>query len=382
MIKKILKQFIYMMIPIKNNRITIIDETKYSGSNCTALYEYILEHNINNEYEIKVFTSEKDIDFNSKIKNMIYKVSSSVLITTHSILKYKKNQNLIQLWHGIPLKSMGLLDNTYSQDWIKNDKYVFDNLTNIISTSEFYKTLLNSTIGQPSNKYILTGYPRNDFLLENKPLNLKYKFKDLDENNKSIFYVPTFKKGYAGRCEGNSRDENFFGLDKFNIEEFSKFLQENRYNLFLKLHPFEEQYYKEELKKKNIKNIYFIDSEFLNKNGTDLYKWLGNSDMLITDYSSVYFDYLLTEKPILFINPDEDEYRKVRGFLLEPYKFWTPGPKVQAQVQLEQEIKKLLDNKNYYLNERLNMLNIFHTFKDQNSCERVWNFIEHEYLNK
>lgn len=382
MVKKIIKKLFYIIIPIKKNRITVMDETQFSGSNSTALYEYILHNNIDSKYEIKLFTSDKNLSPILKIKNSIFRISSSVLITTHSIVRYKKKQKIIQLWHGTPLKAMGLLDNTYSQRWIKNDKCVFDNLNNIISISDFYKTILNSSIGQPNYKYVLTGYPRNDFLLEeNKELNFSYNIKYFDFTKKTIFYVPTFKKGYADRCEGACRDENFFGIQEFELEKFSNFLQERNYNLVLKLHPFEEAYYKEQIKNKKIKNIFFIDTEFLTLNNMDLYTLLGKSDMLITDYSSVYFDYLLTQKPILFINSDEEQYRETRGFLLEPYDYWTPGPKVQTQIEFEDEIVRLLENRNYYLDERRAMLNIFHKYKDSNSCERVWNFIKNEYLD-
>ena len=72
--KKIIKKLICTIIPIKKNRITIIDETQYSGSNSTALYEYILENNIDSKYEIKVFSSDRELPISLKIKNNYYKI--------------------------------------------------------------------------------------------------------------------------------------------------------------------------------------------------------------------------------------------------------------------------------------------------------------------
>lgn len=304
MIKKLIKKILTSTIPLKKNRISIIDETKYSGSNSTALYEYLINNNIDRKYEIKLF-DDNNSSLKGKIINNIYKMSSEVIITTHSINRYKNKQVLIQLWHGIPMKSMGLLDKTYSEEWVKNDKVVFDSVNKIISMSKFYNTLFNSTIGQDFNKYVILGYPRNDYLLEtDTQINFRDLFEDFDSKNKTIFYIPTFKMGYANRVEGISRNENFFGIYKLDIVTFSKFLKENKYNLVLKLHPFEEEYYKDQIMNMKLDNIFFLDTYTLKVNNTDLYKLLGESDMLITDYSSVYFDYLLTGKPILFINSD------------------------------------------------------------------------------
>lgn len=379
--KNIFKKFFSMFIPIKKKRISIIDESRFSGSNSYALYEFLMKKDYKDKLEIKLFYNE-EVGIKQKIKNILYKISSEAIITTHSVERYKKKQILIQMWHGIPLKSMGLLDKTYSEKWVKKDKIIFDETNYYISTSEFYTTLLNSTIGQQQNKYRILGYPRNDYLIHTD-LNLDFEkiFERFNVNNKIIFYIPTFKNGYANRKEGNSKEENFFGIKNFDMKKFSDFLVSNNLNFIVKLHPFEEKYYKTQISKLNLNNIYFLDSEILQNNKDDLYKWLGKSDMLITDYSSVYFDYLLTKKPILFINDDEEEYRKTRGFLLEPYNFWTPGPKIKAQYNLEKEILKLLNDPQYYNAERIQMLNIFHKHQDGNYTKRVCEFIESIMLN-
>lgn len=380
--KKIIKKFLAIIIPLKKNRISIIDETRYSGSNSTIIYEYLKKNHIDEKYEIQLFENNNKLSLREKINRNIYKMSSNIIITTHSINRYKKNQILIQLWHGIPLKSMGLMDKTYSDQWIKKDKEIFDDINHIVSTSKFYNTLLNSTIGQYFNKYVMLGYPRNDCLINiDENLNFNNIFNNFKSENKIIFYIPTFKKGYADRVEGACREKNFFGIEDLDMIKFSKFLKENKYNLVLKLHPFEETYYKEQIKKLNLENIYFLDTQILKNNNTDLYKWLAKSDMLITDYSSVYFDYLLTKKPILFINCDEEEYRESRGFILEPYEYWTPGPKVATQELLEEEIMKLFNNSSYYFKKREEMIEVFHEYKDGENCKRLWNFIENNYLS-
>ena len=99
---------------------------------------------------------------------------------------------------------------------------------------------------------------------------------------------------------------------------------------------------------------------------------LGNFDILITDYSSIYFDYLLLNRPIIFIPLDLEEYAQTRGFLLEPYDFWAPGPKVTTVDALIDEIRKCLADPACYEEERVVVNNLINRFQDGNSSRRVW----------
>ena len=81
-------------------------------------------------------------------------------------------------------------------------------------------------------------------------------------------------------------------------------------------------------------------------------------------------------KPIVFTNYDLDEYRENRGIALEPYDFWTAGPKVQKQEDLEFEIKESLSNKDYYIKEREYLRPVFFKTIDNKSSHRIWDYID------
>ena len=115
------------------------------------------------------------------------------------------------------------------------------------------------------------------------------------------------------------------------------------------------------------------------KENMDLYEILPHTDMLITDYSSVYFDYLLLNKPIVFINTDLEKYRETRGLLLEPYDQWTPGLKVREFEELIKVIKNSF-SEDTFIKQRKELIDIFHTYKDGKSTERLEAFIK-EILN-
>ncbi|NMC62356.1 MAG: glycosyl transferase, partial [SAR324 cluster bacterium] len=161
---------------------------------------------------------------------------------------------------------------------------------------------------------------------------------------------------------------------------FKDFLISNDIVFICKLHPFEEKLFVGKFSG-NHNRFLLISNKTLVENDIDLYRLIGSVDLLITDYSSVYFDYLLLNKPMVFTPTDLEEYEKKRGFLLEPYGFWTPGPKATNQQQLQDEILRSLEDPDYYRKERETINNIINHYKDDRSCERVTQLIM-EKLNR
>ena len=100
---------------------------------------------------------------------------------------------------------------------------------------------------------------------------------------------------------------------------------------------------------------------------------------MITDYSSVYFDYLLLDKPIIFWTKDLEIYEERRGFLFDNVDKWMPGPKVKTVFELIDAIDKFINNYNWYSSERNNIKNLAHTYQDFNSTNRVWDLLLNIY---
>src|SRR5699024_10461945 len=124
-----------------------------------------------------------------------------------------------------------------------------------------------------------------------------------------------------------------------------------------------------------LNNVHVLrDLDLIEKN-LDLYELVNAADLLITDYSSIYFDFLLLDRPIIFIPLDIEEYRKTRGFLAEPYEYWTPGPKSFCYEDFEKQILRSLKDNDYYKDERRVICNMVHHYKGSNSSRRVMNLI-------
>lgn len=381
--KQILETALRFLVKVNGRKIVFL-YANYSGSNSIALYK-LASPEIRERYQLillKLPSLNSKMGFIEKL-NRFFKLrsvvfSARVIISTHfQCLKGRKSISL-EAWHGFPLKAMGLMD-IGEKDNCQN--VLFDKADFILSYSPFYNTLLNACIGSSVAKYVCTGMPRNDFLFKSNGKRVLEKVIGEKLNNKKIiFYLPTFREGYKNRIEGEQLSYNIFRFSGFSWSIFQKFLNMNSIKFVLKIHP-NEVMLLSRLVGRISPEIVLLTEELLERKSVDLYEFLNAADVLITDYSSVYFDYLLLDRPIVFIPIDLEIYRKKRGLLLEPYDFWTPGPKVYTYEELEKEIITSLNNGNYYREQRKVIQDIVHLYKDGESCKRIWNFIN-EIMSK
>ncbi len=331
----------------------------FSGSNITPVYSRISS--------LRSYIDLKLIDYNGRnissvflsVKNFFIILNSKLIVTTHgSVFKTRKNFTL-ELWHAFPTKKDGLY-------LPKPNLSLFHKYTDfILSYSEFGTLLFNARIGIPINKYLEFGSPRNDYFFNPEENPLPRKFA------KIIIYTPTYR-------EGGITDEDSFQIfpnSDFSLDRFCSYLKSNNFLFIWKSHPNEEHKILSKFNEISTSNIMMLSDDKLRQYNKDLYQILPFTDLLITDYSSIYIDYLLLKKPMIFTPFDQEEYDKIRGELLTPYSYWHPGPICRSQDALEIEIKKCLTNKNYYSKERNQLTTLFHKYADGNSSDRVAKFI-------
>lgn len=334
---------ITFLYPIKNNRITFLSRG-FSGSNTFAFKKSKYYDSLVEKYDVFFVNESK-----GNSKNLLDKVkkyynlsklinTSKIIVSTHGGRKRKKNTINIDLWHGVPLKTMRLMDkNEKNKSFLKNTDY-------LASNNDFNSTILNACFGLSTENYIQIGNPRNDLLINSDGLkNLSTLFGNGFENKKKIFVFPTYRSRKKAD-DGEYNYENFFGFDRFEYKSFNEFLKSQNIVVFIKLHPNDEEKVLNKIEKNSVENIKVIIGKILKDNNIDLYEILNSCDLLITDYSSIYFDFLILDRPIIFNPVDLNTYRKKRGFLLEPYDFWTPGPKVYNQEDLERAIINSFQN--------------------------------------
>jgi CDP-glycerol glycerophosphotransferase (TagB/SpsB family) len=107
----------------------------------------------------------------------------------------------------------------------------------------------------------------------------------------------------------------------------------------------------------------------------DIYTIINQFDILITDYSSIYFDFLLADKPIIFAPFDYEEYITKDRELYYNYNEVTPGPKCRNWDEVLDWIVKFKENPKLFKEEREKIKKMFHKYQDGKNCERVFNEI-------
>lgn len=352
-------------------KITLIYNRR-SGSDSVALYK-AMPMEIKEKYNVQLVRE----NINSQHYFHEIKTSDVLIITdanyTMNKTTYNPNQIILNLWHGFPLKAMFFTDGNARNngEWSKFWKH-FDYMT---SYSPLYNELIHTSMKIDPERFVITGQPRNDYLFNRNSRDLLFRLIQCEGTGKRlIFYTPTFRavREICGN-EGERNWDNLFGFQDFDMNRFQKFLGENNLEVIAKLHPNEEHLYKSIIEKMD--GIHLLTEEILEKEDVHSYEVLGAADLLITDYSSIYFDYLLLDKPVIFTPTDLDKYDSSRGFSLEPYEDWTPGPKATTQQALQEEIVRSLKDSAYYGEMRKEVMDIVHTYQDANACGRVWELV-------
>ena len=264
-----------------------------------------------------------------------------------------KKQKKIQMWHGIPLKKLNRLVGM-KYDWM-------------ISTSKFVnETSLKDVI--TANEYLDLGYPRNDLLLkEHDDLDLilcDLKIYNLAKNSfgsdkKIVVYMPTHRESATSIGQATTP------LLPLNLDDLDTFCVKNSIIFILKLHPFVMQFQKDFDSPKGFTNVYFHSTQ------GDIYPTLKYTDLLVTDYSSIYFDFLLLDRPIVYYNYDFEEYSSNMGGFVYDFEENAPGIKVKTQIDMQEAILQSLNYEDSFAEKRKQVSNRFHTHKDENSSNRI-----------
>ena len=126
---------------------------------------------------------------------------------------------------------------------------------------------------------------------------------------------------------------------------------------------------------KELSNIVFIDDDFFADNNITSYEFISSCDALITDYSSVYFDYLLSDRPVAAVWEDIEDYRKNPGFAIDVDCYMKAAHKIYAVPDFEDFISQVANGEDRYRKERLEINKLVNYSNDGNNAKRVVDFI-------
>lgn len=274
-----------------------------------------------------------------------------------------KHTTYLQTWHGTPLKKLAadmdqvLMPGTTTDKYKRNFLEESSRWDSLISPNH-YSTEIFRRAFDFNKKMLETGYPRNDFLInENKEatkLDIKRKLQ-LPEGKKVILYAPTW------------RDNEYHqkGKYKFNLKLDLQSMKEqlgNEYIILLRMHY---------LIAENIELTPFAGFAYDVSLHEDIRELYLISDMLITDYSSVFFDYANLKRPMIFYVYDLESYRDtLRGFYFD-FEREAPGPLVKTTDEVVSIINKLESNEFTYSDNFNQFYQKFCSLEDGEASKRV-----------
>lgn len=318
------------------------------SDNPKAIYEYIKKHypkyklywNVNPEYAS--YFKQHQIPYIKRFSyHGIFKQAQAKYWITNCRRPFRwmppKHTIVLQTWHGTPLKTIGsdvqlvtMPGNNalkyHEQVYVDNRRWNY-----LLAPNEYSNQIMQRCFRKNANQMMLTGYPRNDILVNGTSADVKRIKHNLgiDPHKKVILYAPTW------------RDDEFVKSDEFIA------------HLHLDLAKFQKHY--------GDKVVVLVRTHYMIANHLDLSKYQDIamnvsdypdiadlyliSDVLITDYSSVMFDYAILKRPMIFFDYDFANYaQSTRGFYFD-FRKVAPGPIVQTTDQVIAKLDPILAGK-------------------------------------
>lgn len=241
-------------------------------------------------------------------------------------IKPAGGQTVVNLWHGIPLKKIGRMTDP-SMD--------LDFSTHYLAPSLYTGTLMQQAFGCDSTKLLICGLPRCDRLFEAPTPKEGCRLLGASHCSRIVAWMPTFRNAAVSNiCDSDLKQISETGLpllhDAAALSECNELLKAQDTLLWIKLHP-SETAFPQSIRYSNI--LIQSDPEFLELD-LDYYRMLGCCEALITDYSSVYFDFLLLDRPLGFAVEDIASYAENRGFTADDPLKQMPGAILQTKAEL------------------------------------------------
>lgn len=264
-------------------------------------------------------------------------------------------QKAFYLTHGTALKKL-------------KDYRVPEGISYMLIASEHVRpTMARDFHMAPDTVYAL-GYPRNDVLTQ-PGRDLKQVL--CGDFRKVIVWYPTFRQHKGGSKTGAANALPVVH-DAAAAVRLNTAAKENGVLIVVKPHFAQDISY---ITKYDLSNILFIDDSFFEKNGLSSYEFVGSCDALITDYSSIFFDYLLCDKPIAVIWEDIAEYRENPGFSLDPETYMRGSHKIYTLEDFQRFLESVAREEDPWREERNQLNALMNYASDGKNAQRVTDFI-------
>lgn len=364
-------QMCFSIFPIDEYCIVLESEGDFTD-NIRTFYEYMIKNPNADKYKIvwmvhkpAQYQGPNNVKFVSRfgakihIKADYYTARCKYYIVSHYNWrkKWRKNQYVIHTTHSVAQLKAGAYKTKKEFDFI-------------LCCSEYGASVKKHNWIIDDKQILYLGMPRLD-LLFTRDDRIKKIVKGY-QNKKIILAMETFKQAKAWKDSENV-DSYAINVVKSieDMETLNAFLAVHDYVLIVKIHHLQDLSFLENTKFGNI--IYLHDDDLLRAD-IQVNQLLTYADILLTDYSSVFYDYLLLDRPIGFLIGDMEYYS--RGFLMSDPFIEMPGEKISTLDELQEFISKTIKGEDDYRTDRKRIRDRTFIYQDDRNCERLFEWIE------
>lgn len=354
------------------------------SDNARALFQYMLDNNYNQKYELvwlvhdpnmfERYKSIKNVTFIGNTwadngtpsqKDEYYRVlcQAKYIFTTEAIAfarNCRPDQIRVELWHG-----SGIKDRTGNNSQAKRYEYM-------TVVSRFYADVFRKAYKLRPDQLLVTGYAKEDYLFE-KPNELFWDRLKVKKARKYVLWLPTFRYGGDKSTEYNTLDsQTETGLPVLDSMEkiygVNELCRELDIQIIIKLHPIQDRTRIADI---NESNIDILETTELARQDIQINQLMPLTDALISDYSSAAIDYMHLDRPMAFLVDDKEKFEENRRFLFNPIEEWLPGVSITTCEEFKEfliDISQGIDRSKEKRHQRFNEI---HDFNDGNSRRRI-----------
>lgn len=377
---------VYMLriFPI-NTFLVVLESEGDLSDNAYALYNYMNLNGYLKKYRIVWLVDDLESARKNKWENTSFELKNPVKICFNrnfalatckwyiydhrcvvSKLRKRNGQSIVYLCHGTALKAAKGAD-------LKTP--TIDDI--LFVTGEIPYNVLPLYRNTSNLKVIQAGFSRLDYFYsdlhkEREIIEETYHFSNY---SKVILWMPTFRESNVKKISENYQNQDIHlplinSFERF--QQFNKYLCEKNMLVILKIHHLQKEL---DIFHKKYSNIIFISDGDIKDIGVQLYQFITFTDALVTDYSSISVDYMLLDRPMIFILDDYEDYKKSRGIITENVLDFMVGDHVYSFDELLNSLDKIKKGYDDHVIERRNMIPKFHKYQDGMSSKRILEYL-------
>lgn len=314
------------------------------------------EQYLTRDLPLKKHTVKQIYEYFQNINRAAYLIYENKMIP-----KVRGEQKSCYMNHGIPLKAT------------KGKIAIYRDTDYVLSPSENINDIISEQFGAVKEQIIICGAPRTDCLFSDEKKQELADFLQLGRYEKMILWAPTFRvhENYSRR---DSEKKYRFGIplleQEADYQTLLSTLKEKNILLVIKPHIHQEL---SELTVHETKQIRIVKQDILEQLDSNVYDLMKLSDAMITDYSSIGFDYMLLNRVVGYTIDDMEQY--TIGFSVQNPLDYMPGMKMRKINDLLQFIALVALDRDDYKEERERLRDRLYAYRDGKNSERLLQLI-------